>query len=213
MTECGDPVVRAFHQVTMANPGGAAASRVPAARRDVLPVWRTYARLEAGWREDLHRLEAQLAMAVRAIEPTATITSRLKSFPSTWRKVLTRDTSLEALHDLLGLRTLVNREPACYEALAAVLLTWPGADLRIRDYIAHPKPNGYRSIHVVLRAAGGTPFEVQIRTRRMQEESEHGPAAHWRYKRSSEQLAFRAFSLRGSGRTAASLVAATPMVA
>lgn len=213
MTEGEDLVARAGLHIGTLEQGRAIATRATAARRSVLPLWRTYTRLEDRWRAELRRLESQLAMTVRAIEPTITVTSRLKSFPSTWRKVLSRDTSLDALHDVLGLRVLVNRDPACYEVLAALLVSSPDATLRVRDYIAHPKPNGYRSIHVVLRPAEGPTFEVQIRSRRMQEESEHGPAAHWRYKRSSEELSLRALSPRGTGPTAASLVAATPMFA
>jgi GTP pyrophosphokinase len=192
MTEGGDLVARAFSRVSEADPEGQIRAPGAAPRHAVLPAWSTYARREAGWRVELCRIEAQIAMAVRAIEPSVAVTSRLKSFPSAWRKIVTHDSSLDALHDVLGLRIIVDREPACYEVLAAILVSWPGASLRVRDYIAHPKPNGYRSIHVVLRAPAGPSFEVQIRTRRMQEESERGPAAHWRYKRTSEQLAYRA---------------------
>jgi GTP pyrophosphokinase len=90
----------------------------------------------------------------------------------------------ENLYDVRALRVIVADEKACYDALSVIHGRWVALPEEFDDYIARPKPNGYRSLHTVVRDANQRPFEVQIRTREMHRFAEFGVAAHWRYKES-----------------------------
>ncbi|HEX78692.1 MAG TPA: bifunctional (p)ppGpp synthetase/guanosine-3',5'-bis(diphosphate) 3'-pyrophosphohydrolase [Dehalococcoidia bacterium] len=86
------------------------------------------------------------------------------------------------IYDLLALRVLVNTIPDCYNAVGIAHSLWHPLPGGFDDYIANPKPNGYRALHTIVMSLGTTPLEVQIRTREMHRFSEYGVAAHWRYK-------------------------------
>ncbi len=86
------------------------------------------------------------------------------------------------IHDLLALRVLVSTVPDCYGALGIIHSLWHPLPGGFDDFIANPKPNGYRSLHTTVMCLGTTPLEVQIRTREMRYFAEYGLAAHWRYK-------------------------------
>jgi len=93
-----------------------------------------------------------------------------------------RGVSLDALHDLCGVRVLVESVPDCYRSLRVLHDLWPHIPEVFDDYIASPKANGYQSLHVVVRLPCGHTVEVQIRTHEQHHEAEFGAAAHWRYK-------------------------------
>ncbi len=112
----------------------------------------------------------------------ATVTGRPKHLYSIHNKMKRKGRSLEGILDLRGLRVIVETVPQCYAALDQVHQLWSVIESEFDDYIARPKPNGYRSLHTVVRAADGMPLEVQIRTRDMHEAAEYGVASHWRYK-------------------------------
>ncbi len=88
----------------------------------------------------------------------------------------------EQLFDVRAVRILVTDIRACYEVLGFLHEHYESMRSEFSDYIAMPKPNGYRSIHTVIRGPEEKWIEVQIRTFAMHEESEMGVAAHWRYK-------------------------------
>ncbi|MBW2524408.1 MAG: hypothetical protein JRI23_09545 [Deltaproteobacteria bacterium] len=151
--------------------------------------------VQAQYVERSHHLHAHLAEVLdetrRVLQADgigATVHGRLKSPSSTWRKMQRCHLRFDDVYDLVGLRILVGSEDDCYRALDCLLHGWQHRLMLVQDYIASPKENGYRSIH--LRATGNDepPFEVQIRTWGMHEQSEQGPAAHWRYKHSQTRL-------------------------
>lgn len=114
----------------------------------------------------------------------ATISAREKHLYSLYQKLLrpeiNRDLSL--VHDILALRILVPTVAHCYQALGVVHgLFKPVPELGLSDYIALPKPNGYKSIHTRVFGPKGMVMEVQIRTYEMHEQAEFGVAAHWHY--------------------------------
>ncbi|RAL43848.1 hypothetical protein DM860_014349 [Cuscuta australis] len=107
---------------------------------------------------------------------------RHKSLYSIHRKMLKKKLTVEEIHDIRGLRLIVENEEDCYKAAALVHQLWCKVPGKFKDYILHPKLNGYQSLHTVVFGEGMMPFEVQIRTKEMHLQAECGFAAHWRYK-------------------------------
>ncbi|WP_322996802.1 bifunctional (p)ppGpp synthetase/guanosine-3',5'-bis(diphosphate) 3'-pyrophosphohydrolase [Castellaniella sp.] len=112
----------------------------------------------------------------------ADISGRPKHIYSIWNKMRIKHLEFHQLFDLRALRVIVADERTCYAALALVHAMWIPVPEEFDDYIARPKPNGYRSLHTVVADAEGRAFEVQIRTHEMHRFAEYGMAAHWRYK-------------------------------
>ncbi|KAI3727357.1 hypothetical protein L1987_67171 [Smallanthus sonchifolius] len=107
---------------------------------------------------------------------------RHKSLYSIHCKMLKKKLSMHEIHDIHGLRLIVENVEDCYKALDLVHGFWPVVPGKFKDYINHPKCNGYRSLHTVVMGKGLVPLEVQIRTKEMHSQAEFGFAAHWRYK-------------------------------
>ena len=112
----------------------------------------------------------------------AEVTGRPKHIFSIWNKMQHKRVAFDGLYDVRGLRVIVDTEADCYAALGLIHQTWTPLPQEFDDYIARPKNNGYKSLHTVLLAEDGRPFEVQVRTRAMHRFAEFGVAAHWRYK-------------------------------
>ncbi|MBI2596062.1 bifunctional (p)ppGpp synthetase/guanosine-3',5'-bis(diphosphate) 3'-pyrophosphohydrolase [Candidatus Daviesbacteria bacterium] len=89
--------------------------------------------------------------------------------------------NINRIYDLIACRIIVKNTEDCYRVLGIVHKLWRPLPDSVRDYIANPKPNGYRSIHTTVLGPGDAPFEIQIRTEGMHEEAEYGVAAHWHY--------------------------------
>lgn len=130
----------------------------------------------------LEKVEPVLRKALKenSIEPIK-IDFRAKHYSSLYKKLLRHDMNLDQIYDLVALRVVVNTIEKCYEVLGIVHNLWPPLPGRIKDYIALPKPNGYRSLHTTIFCLDNKPTEIQIRTLEMHEESENGIAAHWAY--------------------------------
>ncbi len=89
---------------------------------------------------------------------------------------------LSQVHDLYAVRIITDTVTDCYHLLGIVQNLWHPVPGRIKDFVATPRPNGYKSLHTTLVADGGHQFEVQIRTEEMHSIAEDGIAAHWKYK-------------------------------
>src|SRR3989344_2067049 len=114
-----------------------------------------------------------------------TIDARIKHLYSLWRKLEKHGWDWDKIYDLVALRIIVDTIPDCYSTLGILHKEWTPLPGRIKDFIALPKPNGYRSLHTTVFAEGGIITEFQIRTLEMHYEAELGIAAHWAYKEES----------------------------
>ena len=112
------------------------------------------------------------------------VTGRAKHIYSIYNKMRNKNLSFEEIYDLQAIRIITETERDCYTVLSLTHSLWTPVMDEFDDYIARPKPNGYRSLHTVVQDESGRNFEVQIRTREMHQFAEYGMAAHWRYKES-----------------------------
>ncbi len=113
------------------------------------------------------------------------VTGRAKHIYSIHKKISRKQVGIEEIYDISALRILVPSIEDCYTALSAVHERFESIQSEFDDYIAHPKPNGYRSIHTAIKTEEGYQVEIQFRTFAIHEESELGVAAHWKYKEGS----------------------------
>ena len=115
------------------------------------------------------------------------IAGRAKHIYSIWKKMQRKGVSFEEIYDARAVRILVTKISDCYSVLGIVHGLWKHIPKEFDDYIATPKKNGYQSIHTAVIGPEQKALEVQIRTYEMHQESEHGVAAHWRYKEGGAQ--------------------------
>ncbi|MEK7184038.1 MAG: RelA/SpoT family protein, partial [Patescibacteria group bacterium] len=114
----------------------------------------------------------------------ANIHGRVKHTYSLWRKLQRYDGDMGKIYDLIAIRIIVPSASDCYKTLGLIHSRWNPLIGRIKDYIATPKPNGYRSLHTTVFGLDGEIIEIQIRTPEMHEQAEQGVAAHWSYNES-----------------------------
>ncbi|MDH5388016.1 MAG: GTP diphosphokinase [Gammaproteobacteria bacterium] len=134
-------------------------------------------------REDfIVQVVATLKQELEAAGVKAEVYGRPKHIYSIWKKMTSKNRDFDELFDVRAVRIVVENIADCYMTLGLVHGLWRHIEKEFDDYIANPKDNGYQSLHTAVRNEQGKPFEIQIRTKPMDEFAEHGVAAHWRYK-------------------------------
>ena len=116
----------------------------------------------------------------------ATIKRRVKSIYGIYRKTIMQNKSFDEIYDIYAVRIILDTLAECYSTLGLIHDMYHPLPNRFKDYISTPKPNGYQSLHTTVIGHEGIPFEVQIRTRKMDEMAEYGVAAHWKYKQNGQ---------------------------
>jgi len=110
------------------------------------------------------------------------VLGRYKYFYSIHQKMVTQNLPFEDVYDIIAFRIITTSVSECYEALGLIHSLWKPIDIKIKDYIARPKPNMYQSLHTTVIGPRGERVEIQIRTREMDKVAKSGIAAHWGYK-------------------------------
>ncbi len=123
-----------------------------------------------------------LRRALHENDIEAQVEGRFKHYYGIWQKLKEKGKNFNEIYDLFGIRAIVNDIPTCYNVLGIVHSIWKPLPGRIKDYIAAPKSNGYRSLHTTVVTGYGEPLEIQIRDKEMHTEAEYGLIAHWIYK-------------------------------
>ena len=131
----------------------------------------------------MERLRNEVEKILREYHvPYISVHGRAKHLYSTYKKLIRHNRDLSQVYDLVALRVVVSDVSKCYETLGLIHKICTPLKGRIKDYIAQPKPNGYRSLHTTVFTQNGEIAEIQIRTPEMHDEAEYGIAAHWHYK-------------------------------
>ena len=110
------------------------------------------------------------------------ISSRVKHIYSIHLKMQRKNKTIDEIYDQTAIRIILPDVAKCYSALSMIHMVFDPIEAEFDDYIANPKPNGYKSIHTAVHGANNKIIEIQIRTQNMHEFAEFGVAAHWLYK-------------------------------
>ncbi|MCA0176789.1 MAG: bifunctional (p)ppGpp synthetase/guanosine-3',5'-bis(diphosphate) 3'-pyrophosphohydrolase [Proteobacteria bacterium] len=136
-----------------------------------------------GHRRDIvARVYTEVQAAFQEAKLKVVLAGREKTVYSIYSKMREKHAGFADVNDLFGIRIIVSTLPECYLALGALHQLYKPIPGRFKDYIAIPKPNGYKSLHTTVISPVGTPVEMQIRTEEMHAVAETGVAAHWLYK-------------------------------
>ena len=134
-------------------------------------------------------LESIIEKIKERIDPLVSgckVEGRIKSVHGIYRKMYIGGKTFDEIYDIYAVRVILDTLAECYSTLGLIHDMYHPLPNRFKDYISTPKPNGYQSLHTTVIGHEGIPFEVQIRTRKMDEQAEYGVAAHWKYKEGRE---------------------------
>lgn len=155
-------------------------------------VYRSLTKRVKARRKDADQVIARMSGVIRDLIGEAGIEARIdgrvKRLFSIHQKLVRQKIDLDELYDFIALRVVVKSVSDCYAVLGLLHHALKPVPGRIKDLIAIPRPNGYRSLHTSLVGDHGMPFEVQIRTEEMHRIAEEGIAAHWKYKEGLQTL-------------------------
>ncbi len=132
--------------------------------------------------EYVEQLRSRLQEELKVQGVQASVFGRPKHIYSIVKKMRGKSLDFDQVFDIRALRVIVPEVKDCYAALSWVHQQFTPIVEEFDDYIARPKPNGYQSLHTIVRDKAGRPIEIQIRTQAMHDHAEHGVAAHWAYK-------------------------------
>ncbi len=130
----------------------------------------------------LAEVQGIIEQKLRENKIQARVEARIKRFYSIWQKLQRQRISVDQIYDMLALRIITQSETDCYAVLGIIHNQWRPVPGRIKDFIAIPRNNFYKSLHTTVISEKGHAFEVQIRTEDMHKMAEEGIAAHWKYK-------------------------------
>jgi len=135
----------------------------------------------------IKKVAQKLSEELKKVGVQAKVYGRAKHFYSIYKKLIkyqaeNKPSSLEKILDKLALMAIVETVDDCYQTLGIVHQLFRPLDQEFDDYIAHPKPNGYRALHTTVSGPEGRAVEIQIKTYEMHEYNEFGPASHTYYK-------------------------------
>ena len=130
----------------------------------------------------IQKTTAQIKKVANEANINCQIAGRFKHFYSIYQKMKLKKKSFNDICYVFALRLIVNNEDDCYRMMGLIHRLWRPKKRRIKDYIAAPKTNNYRSLHTTVFGLNGRPTEFQIRTKEMDDIANFGIAAHWFYK-------------------------------
>ncbi len=142
---------------------------------------------EIGEREEwannkLKKIKKELNLILKKLGVSGKIQYRIKRKFSIYKKIKKKSIEIEKVYDLLALRIITKSVADCYMIIGEIHQRYTPLPGRWRDFIAHPRNNGYQSIHTTIISDDGIKYEIQIRTEKMHKIAEEGIAAHWKYK-------------------------------
>ena len=148
---------------------------------------------EASRHELFDLFTTPIEAALRQMGVTYTIKERVKTPYSIWSKMQNKHVTFDEVYDILAVRIIFTPQKRdeeineCFNIYVAISKIYKSHPDRLRDWLSHPKANGYQALHVTLMSKQGRWIEVQIRSDRMDEIAEQGFAAHWKYKEGEDE--------------------------